>query len=413
MPGGAVGDGTRNDLVCQEVFYRSYTSLDFKFSFHYGVSLESQKQDPESMREDIPIKRRFQKALLSWYDRRARSLPWRETRDPYRIWVSEVMLQQTQVKTVEAYYGRFIGRFPSVADLARAEPDEVMKSWEGLGYYGRARHLHRAAREVVTRFDGRLPDTSGDLLSLPGIGRYTAGAILSIAFGKPEAVLDGNVIRVLSRIFHITDDVRKTSTQRVLWSLSESLLPRHRIRDYNQALMELGALTCRVRNPGCSDCPVSRICEANRLSIQGELPVKSPRKPVPHYDVTAGIIRWDDRLLITRRPARGLLGGLWEFPGGKLEGGEDLEGCLKREIREELGIDIEVGVHLTSVEHAYTHFRITLHAFECRYKGGRIQLIGVDDYRWIFPRELDGFALPAADHKIIDLLKAREYGGMD
>jgi A/G-specific adenine glycosylase len=366
------------------------------------------------MSVDFPAKRQFQKKLLSWYDQQARSLPWRETKDPYRIWVSEVMLQQTQVKTVEAYYGRFIGRFPSVADLAQAAPDEVMKSWEGLGYYSRARHLHQAAREVVDRFDGRIPDTLEDLISLPGIGRYTAGAILSIAFGKPEAVLDGNVIRVLSRMFHITEDVRKTSTQRMLWSLSESLLPtKRRVRDYNQALMELGALACRVRNPACSDCPVSRMCEANRLSIQRELPVKSPRKPVPHFEVTAGIIWREDRFLITRRPPKGLLGGLWEFPGGKLEAGEDLESCVKREIREELGIDIEVGVHLTSVDHAYTHFRITLHAFECRYRGGPIRLIGIDDYRWIRPRELDGFALPAADHKIIDLLKRRKYAGMD
>ncbi|MBA4423676.1 MAG: A/G-specific adenine glycosylase [Syntrophus sp. (in: bacteria)] len=361
----------------------------------------------------FPTKRQFQKELLSWYDEQARSLPWRETRDPYRIWVSEVMLQQTQVKTVEAYYGRFIDRFPSVADLAQAAPDEVMKSWEGLGYYSRARHLHQAAREVVERFDSRIPDTLADLISLPGIGRYTAGAILSIAFGKPEAVLDGNVIRVLSRMFHITGNVRKASTQRILWSLSESLLPKSRIRDYNQALMELGALTCRTGNPACPDCPVSRMCEANRLSIQRELPVKSPRKPVPHYEVTAGIIWRDHRLLITRRPPKGLLGGLWEFPGGKLEPGEDLEGCLKREIREELGIAIAVGVHLTSADHAYTHFRITLHAFECRYRGGRIRLIGVDDYRWILPWELDGFALPAADHKIIALLKDRKYGGMD
>ncbi|MBU2261259.1 MAG: A/G-specific adenine glycosylase [Proteobacteria bacterium] len=362
---------------------------------------------------DISLKGQFSKRLLSWYDRQARPLPWRETRDPYKIWVSEVMLQQTQVKTVEAYYGRFIGLFPSVEALARAAPDEVMKQWEGLGYYGRARHLHQAAREVVERFGDRLPDTLEDLVSLPGIGRYTAGAILSIAFGKPEAVLDGNVIRVLSRIFHVTDDVRKRSTEKALWSLAASLLPKRRIREYNQALMELGALVCRVRNPACLECPVSRMCEAKRLSIQRELPVKSPRKPVPHYQVTAGVIRRGDRLLITRRPPKGLLGGLWEFPGGKQEPGEKLEDCLKREIREELGINVEVGVHLTSVEHAYTHFRITLHAFECRYRGDRIRLIGADAYRWILPRELDRFALPAADHKIIALLKSRKYGGME
>lgn len=365
------------------------------------------------MKVDDSLQRRFQAHLLSWYDRRARPLPWRRTRDPYRIWVSEVMLQQTQVKTVEAYYERFIERFPSVEDLARAAPDDMMKSWEGLGYYSRARHLHRAAREVVERFGGRIPDTLEDLLSLTGIGRYTAGAILSIAFEKPEAVVDGNVTRVLARMFRITDDIRKASTRNRLWSLADRLLPKDRIRDYNQALMELGALVCRSRNPDCSHCPVSALCEACRLSLQGELPAKSPRKPIPHYEVAAGIIWRDSRLLITRRPPKGLLGGLWEFPGGKREPGEDLEDCLKREILEELGIAIEIGPRLTSVKHAYTHFRITLHAIECRYRGGRIRLIGVDDYRWIFPRELDRFALPAADHKIIALLKRRKYGGME
>ncbi|MEW6333604.1 MAG: A/G-specific adenine glycosylase [Thermodesulfobacteriota bacterium] len=364
------------------------------------------------MRPDDTFKRRFRKALLSWYDRRARPLPWRETRDPYRIWISEVMLQQTRVQTVEAYYDRFIGRFPTVEDLARAAPDEVMKCWEGLGYYGRARHLHRAARDVVERFGGRLPDTPKDLLSLPGIGRYTAGAILSIAFEKPHALLDGNVIRVLARVLHVTEDVGKTSTRRALWSLSESLLPKRRTGEYNQALMELGALVCRAGNPACSDCPVSALCEAQRLSLQRELPVKSPRKQIPHHQVTAGIIWRGARLLITRRPPQGLLGGLWEFPGGKQEPGETLEDCLQREIREELGICIQVGPRLTSVEHAYTHFRITLHAFECRYRGGRIQLIGVDDYRWILPGQLDDFALPAADHRIIALLKAGKYGRM-
>jgi A/G-specific adenine glycosylase len=387
--------------------------LAFSRSFHYGGHTNRILGGVESMGVDLLPACQFQKKLLSWYDLKARPLPWRKTRDPYLIWISEVMLQQTQVKTVEAYYRRFIDRFPSVKELARAAPDEVMKSWEGLGYYGRARHLHRAAREVVDRFGGLIPDTLEELISLPGIGRYTAGAILSIAFGKREAVLDGNVIRVLSRMFHITEDIRKSSTGKLLWSLSESLLPKRRLRDYNQALMELGALVCRIRNPACSDCPISGICEAKRLSIQQELPVKSRRKPVPHYQVTAGII-WDgDRLLITRRPPKGLLGGLWEFPGGKLEPDESLEDCLKREIREELGIDIDVGACLTSVEHAYTHFKITLHAFECRYQGGRIQLIGVDDYRWILPRELDGFALPAADHKIIDMLKRRKYRAME
>ncbi len=361
------------------------------------------------MNIDGRTKNVFQKELLAWYGRQARSLPWRETRDPYRIWIAEVMLQQTQVKTVEAYYLRFIDRFPSVRALAQASLDDVLTLWEGLGYYGRARQLHRAAGLVRERFGGRVPDTAAELLSLPGIGRYTAGAIASIAFGKPEAVLDGNVIRVLARVFHVTEEVQKEQTRRMLWTLSQSLLPKRRVRDFNQALMELGALTCRSRNPACERCPLSRLCAASRLSLQQEIPVKAPRKPVPHYEVTAGIIWHRDRFLLTRRPPKGLLGGPWEFPGGKVERGESLEECLKREIREELGIAVAVGDLLASVDHAYTHFRITLHAFACRYLGGRIRLLGIDDYRWIRPEDLEQFALPAADHKIIALLNERGW----
>ena len=364
------------------------------------------------MQIDESIKARFRRELIAWYETHRRQMPWRETTDPYRIWVSEVMLQQTQVRTVEEYYRCFVAQFPTVERLARAEVGAVMKAWEGLGYYGRARNLHRAAQVVADRFGGRVPDTLEGLLSLPGVGRYTAGAILSIAFGRRAPVLDGNVIRVLTRFFHLTDDVAKAGTQRMLWSLADTLLPAKRVHDFNQGLMELGALVCTPRKPACPSCPVAIHCEANRLSIQGELPVRAPRKPVPHYDVTAGVIWKNGRFLITLRPSKGLLGGLWEFPGGKREEGEDLPACLKREIREELGIEIEVGEGLVSVKHAYSHFRITLHVFDCRYAGGKIRLLACDDYRWITSEELDAFAFPAADRKVIQLLKEKNYGGI-
>ena len=335
-------------------------------------------------------------------------MEWRDTEDPYKIWVAEVMLQQTQVTTMSDYYRRFIHRFPTIRDLAESDLGDVMKVWEGLGYYGRARNLHRAAGEILRRFGGNVPDTLDDLLSLPGIGRYTAGAILSIKFGKPVPILDGNVLRVLTRIFRITGNVGRADTRNVLWSLAEELLPEKRVRDFNQALMELGALVCKSKHPLCVSCPVSEFCEAKRLGMQADLPVRSPRNAVPHYNVTAGIIWKDGKFLITLRPPRGLLGGLWEFPGGKQEEGESLEECLQREIREELGIEIEVGDPLVSVKHAYSHFRITLHVFPCRYIGGQIQLRECDDYCWIDEGDLDVFAFPAADRKVIEVLRNKK-----
>jgi len=349
----------------------------------------------------------LQGQLLKWYSANKREMPWRESSDPYRIWISEIMLQQTQVKTVTPYFDRFLTRFPDVAALACASIHDVMKQWEGLGYYSRARHMHRAAKVIMAEYDGKIPDTYDELIALPGIGRYTAGAVLSIAFGKKVPVVDGNVIRVLTRIFHITDSTGHSETIDRLWELAEALLPDAQVGAFNQALMELGALICR-KTPECGRCPVSGRCEARRLSIQDELPVRPPRRRIPHYDVTAGVIYSDGLLLITLRPPKGLLGGLWEFPGGKVEPGETLTSCLVREISEELNIRIAVDSPLISVEHAYTHFRITLHVFICRYLSGELKTIGCDDYRWIRTEELDGFAFPAADRKVIEKLKQKE-----
>ncbi|NQT26855.1 A/G-specific adenine glycosylase [candidate division KSB1 bacterium] len=362
------------------------------------------------MRIHPDTKKAIQFRLLKWFDENKREMPWRETRNPYKIWVSEIMLQQTQVKTVESYYNRFIQAFPTIQSLSMADSGQVMKAWEGLGYYSRARNLHKAAKIIVQCFNAQIPHTLEELLSLPGIGRYTAGAILSIAFDQPAPVLDGNVIRMLSRLFHITDNVDRSSTQKRLWQLTEDMLPKSRIRDFNEAMMELGALVCTPKNPRCEICPVQKHCEATRIGIQQDLPVRTPRNPIPHLDVTAGVIWKADRFLITLRPPKGLLGGLWEFPGGKLEDGESLEECIKREIREELEIKIEVVHPLISVKHAYTHFKITLHVFECRFLSGDIVPHDCDDFRWIRPNELDDFAFPGADRKVIDALKMKEGG---
>ncbi len=355
-------------------------------------------------------KKKFYLRLTEWYQENQRLMPWRGTRDPYRIWISEIMLQQTQVATVTDYYNRFVQQFPTVKALADSGIHDVLKAWEGMGYYARARNLHRAARDIVERYESRIPDNLNDLLSLPGIGEYTAGAILSIAYGKKAPVLDGNVVRVLVRLFHITDDVTKPESRRVLWQISEQILPDRNVGNFNQALMELGALVCRPKHPSCLKCPVRGFCEANRLSLQEELPVRRPKKKTPHYHVTAGIIWKHGYFLITLRPPKGLLGGLWEFPGGKQEPEEDLAACLKREIKEELDIEIEVRDYLLAVRHAYSHFRITLHVFHCDYVSGRIKCRACDDYKWIKPEDLGRFAFPAADRKVIAKLKTDSRG---
>jgi len=351
------------------------------------------------------FKTTFQNSLIIWFNSHRRAMPWRETSNPYYILVSEIMLQQTQVTTVIDYYQRFIKQFPTIQDLANATPHEVMKAWEGLGYYTRARNLHKTAKIITSRYHGRVPDHIDDLLQLPGIGRYTAGAVASLAFHQPLPVLDGNIIRVFARVFHITDNVSQNGTIRRLWTIAGEMLPRRDINPYNQALMELGALICTPRDPNCEACPVRTECQAYQLNLQLLLPVKSPKKPIPHLDVTAGIIWKADKFLITLRPPKGLLGGLWEFPGGKVEPGESLEACLEREIREELEIHIQVLSPLISVKHTYTHFKITLHTFHACYVSGEIVPHDCDEYRWIGVDELDAYVFPGADRKVIDWLK--------
>lgn len=350
----------------------------------------------------------FSADLLAWYDRAEIALPWRGADDPYHTWLSEIMLQQTQIETVKPYYARFLAAYPTVTDLANAPLDDVLKLWEGLGYYSRARNLHRAAQKVAFEWGGVWPRDVETLLELPGVGRYSAGAIASIAFDQRVPVLDGNVIRVLSRIDDCDQDVSSGATRDGLWALAERLLPEDRPGDYNQALMDLGRVICRPRAPLCDTCPVRTHCLARARGTQAQRPVKPRREPTPHYDVTAGMI-WDEagRLLIAQRPPDGLLGGLWEFPGGKREEGETLAECLRRELREELAIDVEVGELFCVVRHAFTHFRITLHAFSCRHVGGDPQLIGAQAIAWVTPDQLDRYAFGKADRQVIAELRAR------
>lgn len=343
--------------------------------------------------------------LPRWYTRHSRNLPWRKSRDPYAVWVSEIMLQQTRVDQASPYFERFMKKFPTVFKLAAADQEEVLKAWEGMGYYTRARNLHAAAKRVVDEYNGRLPDTAEELAKLPGIGRYTAGAIASIAFGLDEPVLDGNVARVLTRVFAIADDPKEVKTQKRLWSLARKMIPRGRAGDFNQALMDLGATICTPRKPDCASCPLSGICLANRRGKQERFPFKRPKKPVPHRTIVAGVIGKSGKVLIDQRKPEGLLGGLWEFPGGKKEKGETLKQAVAREIREEVGIEVSVGRRMTLVNHAYSHFKITLHVFECSHESGRARAIGCKAVKWVRPEELGRYAFPAANHKILKLLR--------
>lgn len=357
----------------------------------------------------------FTEELLAWHRANGADLPWRRQPTPYRVWLSEVMLQQTQVETVIPYYERFVRAYPTIEALATSPLDDVLKLWEGLGYYSRARNLHRAAGIVVNERAGNMPSTVEALLKLPGIGRYTAGAIASIAFGRAAAVLDGNVIRVFTRLLDLHDDISQAATREKLWRLADEWLPAQNAGEYNQALMELGQRVCRPKNPHCSACPIQAHCRAWSAGTQDQRPVRAKRAPTPHYDVTAGLIRGaDDRLLIAQRPLDGLLGGLWEFPGGKVEADERLADCLKRELREELAIEVEVGERFALVDHAFTHFKITLHAFDCRYRNAlpphdEPQALGVRDWAWVTEAQLDDYSFGKADRMVIaELARRRE-----
>ena len=347
----------------------------------------------------------FSAPLLIWYAENAREMPWRGIADPYAIWVSEIMLQQTQVATVRPYYVRWMSRFPDVKALAAADQQEVLSCWEGLGYYSRARNLHRAAQEVVDSYRGRLPNTAAGLRELPGIGPYTAGAIASLAFGLDEAVVDGNVARLLSRLFDLETPIDTSAGQKALWGYARTQLPEGRAADYNQGLMEFGSRVCRPRNPLCETCPLQAHCQAFAAGRQTERPVKRLKAKMPHYLVAAAVMRDADKLLITQRPAEGLLGGMWEYPGGKIEAGESLENCLRREILEELGVNVEVGRSLGVYKHAYSHFKVTLHAFECRLPAGQqLQKLAVAELAWVHLDQLSGYPMGKIDRLIsIDL----------
>ena len=351
-----------------------------------------------------PNQKDVSRRLLAWYARAGRDLPWRRRSDAYAVWIAEVMLQQTRVQQAGPYYERWLAAFGDVASLAAAKLEQVLKAWEGLGYYARARNLHAAAGQVVREFGGQLPQTVEELRRLRGVGRYTAGAIASIAFGRDEPVLDGNVTRVLCRLACIRD-APSAGRQRRLWELARQLIPPGRAGAFNQAMMDLGATVCTPRRPACLTCPLRNNCRAHALGCEESLPRRTPRPPVPHFDAGVGVVLKRGRVLIDLRPSKGLLGGLWEFPGGKMQPGEDAVAAVRRELREEVGIEVRVVGPLATVRHAYSHFRVTLHAMECRHVSGRARALGCAAVRWVGLDELEAFAFPRATRRIIAALR--------
>ena len=344
--------------------------------------------------------------ILDWYAIHARELPWRQNPEPYAVWVSEIMLQQTRMETVLPYYQRWMDAFPTLAALAEADLQDVLKLWEGLGYYSRARNLHKAAQIVMAELDGIIPQQRKDLEKLPGIGRYTAAAISSIAFDAEEAALDGNIRRIYSRLFNIEAPIRSTEAEQKLWALAEALLPQGRAGDYNQALMDLGSAVCLPKSPTCLLCPVVEYCSAQQLGVVGERPVKGEKKVIPHKLVAAAIIRREDGMvLLAKRPDKGLFGGLWEFPGGKQEEGETLSETLYREILEELDAKINVGNEFGIYTHTLTHFSLTLHAFLCKlHQQEEPKPIEADEIVWVHLDQLGEYPMGKVDRLIANQL---------
>ncbi len=338
--------------------------------------------------------------LLAWYAENQRSLPWRQTQDPYAVWVSEIMLQQTRVETVIPYYERWMKRFPNVEALAEAPLDDVLQLWEGLGYYRRAHYLHQAAQQIAGTHHGRLPQTVEQLRRLPGIGPYAAAAIGSIAFGQDVLALDGNLRRVLARLSDLDLDVRSPAGERRLREFGEAHLPAGVASEYNQALMDLGASICTPRSPRCHACPLTGDCLAYERGTQALRPVRRPKSELPHATRAAAAILHQGQVLLGRRPQGALLGGLWEFPGVEREDGGSLAALLKDELASRLKIRLHPARPLGKFDHSYTHFKVTVHAFACELREGEPKSGWHSELRWARPADLESYPMGKVDRAI-------------
>lgn len=382
---------------------------------------------PGATLADFPIAA-FQSALLHWFKDNKRALPWRtEPRAPYHVWLAETMLQQTQVGTVIPYYERWLQRFPTLESLADAPLDDVLKKWEGLGYYSRARNFHQAAQYVVREYAGDIPDTVDQLLKLPGIGRYTAGAIASLAFKVDAPILDGNVSRVLSRVTALAQDFRSPASVVALWDLSARLVPSGHAGEFNEALMDLGATVCTPKAPNCAVCPLVSLCIAYAKGAPESYPVRARKAKTPHRDIATAFIRdATGCVLMAQRPVNGLLGGLWEFPGGEvaldamgapgtpsgaISQYADMAAQLTKIIRATTGLQLQISSDdfRGQVKHAFTHFRITRHVAIVSLTEPMPRVTPSDaniNVKWVKPEEIGDLALTRSDQKILDLARA-------
>lgn len=347
----------------------------------------------------------FQDDLIAWYKANQRDLPWRMDQDPYKVWVSEIMLQQTRVDTVIPYFNRFVSQFPTISDLAEADEEKVLKAWEGLGYYSRVRNLQTAVREVAQEYGGKVPDTPELISKLKGVGPYTAGAILSIAYGVPEPAVDGNVMRVLSRILLVYEDIGKAKTRVLFEDAVRGLISKEDPSSFNQALMELGALICTPKSPACLICPVSEHCRALDQGRQKELPVKEKKTKVKHVDMAAVVLRDPEgKYLIHKRPSEGLLANLWEFPNIPVQKrGQSEKEDLSTYLEAEWGIHAHIGDHVSNIEHVFSHLKWDIQLYE----GNVLQESAVSgtDLKWVTLQEMDSYPFPVSHQKIIKLAK--------
>lgn len=327
--------------------------------------------------------------------------------------MAEIMLQQTQVSTVWPYYKRWLKIYPNVQTLASAKLDQILKMWEGLGYYARARNLHKGANYVCTELKGCIPQTASGLQKIPGIGPYTAAAISSIVFNENVPVIDGNVLRVMARINRIEAPPQRPVARRTIQEALQHLMLKEKPGIFNQALMDLGRVICTPSNPDCGKCPVQQVCLAHEQGQQTMYPIKVKKKALPHYNIVIGIVRKGERILIQKRPPEGLLGGLWEFPGGKIEKSESEEEALLREIKEETGLEVEIEKPVAQINHAYTHFKIHMSAWICRWVSGEALTHAATENRWVALEELNTFAFPGANRKIIHHLQAGQLENLN
>lgn len=353
---------------------------------------------------DSKDSRAIGRALLNWYAKKRRELPWRKSLDPYAVWVSEMMLQQTQVSTVVPYFERWMQRFPNVAALACAEESDVLHAWQGLGYYSRARNLRHAAQEIVRTHAGRVPELVAELRALPGIGPYSAGAIASIAYGHPEPLVDGNVIRVLTRLFALPGDPNRAPLKNELWSLARALIPSEAPGDFNQALMELGATVCTPRSPRCTACPVADLCRARKAGLVERLPELPARPKATPVHMVAAVATRRNRVLVTRLPADApRWAGMWLFPHTELRPSESPELAAQRALHAAAGLKGKATELLCVVRHTVTRFKITLDVYRTSAPTGSGSPSRAE-VAWRAPSELDGLAMPKAHRKIADYL---------